>query len=62
MAAYDGISGHAGPIERLKAIVASNRVAGGYLFTGPEGVGKRLVAEAFARALDAEVFSVTIPE
>lgn len=59
---FDGVVGHSGPISRLKAILASGRIAGAYLFTGPEGVGKRLVAEAFARALEAEVFSVTVPE
>ena len=59
---YSGIAGHAGPIARLKAIVESGRIAGGYLFTGPEGVGKRLVAEAFARALDAEVFPIGVPK
>ena len=59
---FDGIVGHAGPIARLKAIVASGRISGAYLFTGPEGVGKRRAAEAFARVLDAEVFPITIPE
>ena len=47
---FEGIIGHAGPIARLKAILASGRIAGAYLFTGPDGVGKRMVAEAFARA------------
>jgi len=59
---FEGIVGHAGPIARLKAIVDSGRIAGGYLFTGPEGVGKRMVAEAFARALDAEVYPIGVRE
>ncbi len=59
---YEGIVGHAGPIARLKTVVASGRVAGGYLFTGPEGVGKRMAAEGFAKALDAEVFRIGVPE
>ena len=59
---YEGIIGHAGPIARLKAVVAGGRVAGAYLFTGPEGLGKRKVAEAFARSLDAEVFPIGLPE
>lgn len=59
---FEGILGHSGPLARLKAILDSGRVAGAYLFTGPEGVGKRMVADAFARALRAEVYPITIPE
>jgi DNA polymerase-3 subunit delta' len=59
---FEGIVGHSGPIARLKAILASGRISGAYLFTGPEGVGKHLVAEAFARELDAEVLPITVPE
>ncbi len=59
---YEAIVGHAGPIARLQGIVAGGRIAGGYLFAGPEGLGKRLMAEAFAAALDAEVLSVGVPD
>lgn len=59
---YESIVGHAGPIARLQGIVASKRVAAAYLFAGPEGLGKRRVAEAFAALLDAEVLTVGIPE
>lgn len=48
---YSGILGH----ERQKAILkraqSSGRMAHAYLFEGPEGIGKRLVALALARAL-----------
>lgn len=48
---YTGILGH----ERQKAILkraqSSGRLAHAYLFEGPEGVGKRLVALALARSL-----------
>ena len=48
---YAGILGH----ERQKAILkraqSSGRLAHAYLFEGPEGVGKRLVALALARSL-----------
>lgn len=48
---YTGILGH----ERQKAILkraqSSDRLAHAYLFEGPEGVGKRLVALALARSL-----------
>jgi DNA polymerase-3 subunit delta' len=48
---YAGILGH----ERQKAILkraqTSGRLAHAYLFEGPEGIGKRLVALALARSL-----------
>lgn len=48
---YSGILGH----ERQKAILkraqSSGRLAHAYLFEGPEGIGKRLVALALARSL-----------
>jgi DNA polymerase-3 subunit delta' len=48
---YAGILGH----ERQKAILkraqSSGRLAHAYLFEGPEGVGKRLIALALARSL-----------
>lgn len=48
---YAGILGH----ERQKAILkraqSSGRLAHAYLFEGPEGIGKRLVALALARSL-----------
>lgn len=48
---YAGILGH----ERQKAILKraqeSGRLAHAYLFEGPEGIGKRLVALALARSL-----------
>lgn len=51
---FAGILGH----ERQKAIlqraVTSGRLAHAYLFEGPDGVGKRLVALALARALFCE--------
>jgi len=59
---YESIVGHVGPIARLQGIVSGGRIAGGYLFAGPDGLGKRLTAEAFAQALDAEVLAVGVPE
>ena len=43
--------GHDAVWDRLRAVVRRGRVAHAYLFSGPEGVGKRLVALRFARAL-----------
>jgi DNA polymerase III delta prime subunit len=45
------IFGHGPVLERLRRAVAANRLPHGLLFSGPDGVGKRTVAEAFAREL-----------
>lgn len=47
-----GILGHEREMEILGNAVSSGRVAHAYLFAGPDGVGKRLVARAFAAALN----------
>ncbi|MBI4566627.1 MAG: AAA family ATPase [Planctomycetes bacterium] len=52
---YDAVIGHAAVIERLRGLARDRRIAGAYLFAGPDGVGKQKVAEAFARSLDAEL-------
>ncbi len=41
-------------LETLQRAIAGGRVAHAYLFYGPDGVGKRAVAMAFARALQCE--------
>ena len=43
--------GHAWAVEILKRDLALDRVRHAYLFTGPEGVGKRALVAEFARAL-----------
>jgi DNA polymerase-3 subunit delta' len=43
--------GHEWAVEMLKRDLALDRVRHAYLFTGPEGVGKRTLAAEFARAL-----------
>jgi DNA polymerase-3 subunit delta' len=45
------IIGHAWAVEMLKRDLALDRVRHAYLFTGPEGIGKRTLAAEFARAL-----------
>lgn len=52
MAAFSGIKGHSRPIGILQRALATDHVHHAYLFTGPEGVGKGMVAQAFARALN----------
>ena len=48
---FDQILGHARQKEILDRSLASGRLAHAYLFSGPDGVGKRLVALALARAI-----------
>ncbi len=48
---FDSIIGHDRQKNILRRALANQRVAHAYLFEGPDGVGKRLVALALARAL-----------
>ena len=45
------IIGHQQIVEQLQRTVASDRVAGAYLFVGPTGVGKETVARYFAQLI-----------
>lgn len=49
-----GIIGHEWAVEFLRRSIASNRLAHAYLFGGPEGVGKALLALRLAQALNCE--------
>ncbi|MFH0763039.1 MAG: DNA polymerase III subunit delta' [Candidatus Omnitrophota bacterium] len=51
---FNAIKGHQRPIEMLKSYLAQSRLEGGYLFSGPEGVGKKLIAIALAKAVNCE--------
>jgi DNA polymerase-3 subunit delta' len=48
---FDQILGHESQKEILRRALASGRLAHAYLFEGPEGIGKRLIALAVARAV-----------
>lgn len=48
---FDQILGHARQKEILHRSLASGRLAHAYLFSGPDGIGKRLMALALARAI-----------
>jgi DNA polymerase III subunit delta' len=48
---FSGIAGHKRNISVLNRILGSGRVAHAYLFSGPPGVGKELVAFGFIKAL-----------
>jgi len=49
--AWSSIVGHEDVIERLRASIARGRVSHAYLFAGPAGIGKALVARELAKAL-----------
>lgn len=49
---FKGIKGNDRAIVFLKSAVISGRVSHAYVFSGPEGVGKKLAANAFASALN----------
>ncbi len=51
---YDQIIGHERQKDILRRAVSSGRLAHAYLFEGPEGIGKRLMALALVRAIFCE--------
>jgi DNA polymerase-3 subunit delta' len=51
---FKEIIGHRRPIRLLQKALLSHHLPHAYLFTGPDGVGKRLVALALAKALNCE--------
>jgi DNA polymerase-3 subunit delta' len=59
---FEGLIGNAAAIARLRGILERKRPAHAYLFSGPEGVGKKLAALEFAKALGARVMLVQRPE
>jgi len=59
---FDGFVGNESAIARLRGILERRRPAHAYLFSGPEGVGKKRAAEEFAAALGARITVVRRPE
>ena len=49
---FKNIQGHAQSIGLLKRYLEDSRLSGGYLFTGPEGIGKKLIALTLAKAVN----------
>lgn len=48
---FDQILGHECQKEILRRALANGKIAHAYLFSGPDGIGKRLMAMALARAI-----------
>ena len=59
---FESLIGNGTAIARLRGILERKRPAHAYLFSGPEGVGKKLAAQEFAKALGARVTIVQRPE
>ena len=57
--AWSRIRGHARQIDSFTRAVEANRLAHGFLFTGPPGVGKKLFAKELAKALLCEAPGAT---
>mgnify|MGYP001611627686 CR=1 FL=1 len=51
---FKNILGQDKPINILKGYIEQSRLAGGYLFVGPEGVGKKLVAQTLAKVVNCQ--------
>jgi len=49
---YKDIIGYAEEIAALKTAIEKGAVSSAYIFYGPEGIGKRLAALNFAKALN----------
>ena len=49
---FSSIIGHERPVNILKRAIQNDAVAHAYLFSGEQGVGKRLTAQVFAAALN----------
>ena len=54
MAGFADIIGHEQIIEHLTNAISMNKVSHAYIFNGPELSGKKMLAEAFAMALQCE--------
>ncbi len=55
------ITGHENAVDQLSRAVQSGRVNHAYLFTGPDGIGRRTVARTFARALVCQADQASRP-
>src|SRR5688572_6352736 len=51
---FADVRGHERPVAYLRRGAAANRLAHAFVFTGPSGIGKRMVARALALGLHCE--------
>ncbi len=53
---YQQIIGHQTTKEQLKNIVNTRKISHAYIFDGPEGIGKKMMAHAFASSIVCDSF------
>ena len=51
---FESLKGQDSAVSYLKASLRNNRISHSYIFSGPDGVGKRLAAINFAKALNCD--------
>ncbi len=51
---FENIIGHENIIEHLQKAIISHKISHAYIFNGEEGMGKKLLATAFAKTLQCE--------
>lgn len=54
---FKKIIGQEKPIQQLKNIIKNEKIGHAYLFTGSEGIGKKLTAIAFSKAVNCDSLS-----
>ena len=59
---FKDILGQGTAVRILKSTIANEKIAGTYLFWGPEGAGKKMTALAFAQALRCEKSDLIVLE
>ncbi len=52
---FKDIKGHSKQINMLEELIRQKKANGGFLFTGPEGIGKGMVAKILAKAVNCSV-------
>lgn len=53
---FGAVKGHEHIIKNLKSALKNGKTSHAYIISGPDGVGKKTVADAFARALQCEEY------
>ena len=51
---FKDIKGQDKPIQILKSYIQQSRLASGYLFVGPDGIGKAFIAKTLAKAVNCQ--------
>jgi len=49
---FNDVLGHSRPLSIIQAYLENNRFSGAFIFSGPEGIGKKLIAKIIAQELN----------